>query len=286
MNPSKNILVFGARSEVGSYLLPLLAQTGNSIYAFSRCESSPSDKQPVFWVRASDFRNGSSMRDVEIPTVISLMPIWELPGYRDILESVRANNLVAFSSTSILSKEFSSNARERHIASLLQRGENWIHDEFSSQRRRGLIFRPTMIYGGEKNQNINRIKRIIKLMRFFILASNGEGLRQPVHAEDLAQLCCQCLENHRPSIRTMNLTGGETLQYRTMIDRIFLSVGVPTRIISMPHYLIRPLVQVLRYLPNYHDITFEMLLRMNRDLCYDDQEAIDEFGWSPRTFQP
>ena len=84
----------------------------------------------------------------------------------------------------------------------------------------------------------------------------------------------------------MNLTGGETLQYRAMMDRIFLSVGVPTRIISIPHYLIRPLVQVLRYLPNYQDITFEMVLRMNRDLCYDDQEAIDEFGWSPRTFQP
>ena len=149
-----------------------------------------------------------------------------------------------------------------------------------------LIFRPTMIYGGKQNQNINRIKRIIKLTRFFVLPGRGTGLRQPVHAEDLAKLCCQCLDYPQHGIRTLCLTGGETLQYRAMIERIFLSSGLSPRIISLPHYALDFSVRIIRFLPIFKDITSEMLMRVNQDLCYDHQEAIDMFNWSPRRFQP
>ena len=226
------------------------------------------------------------MSDVEIPTVISLMPIWKLVDYQETLKSIQSTNLIAFSSTSILSKENSSSAEERHIANLLQQGETWVHDKWSKTNGCALIFRPTMIYGGEQNQNINRIKRVIKLTRFFVLPGRGTGLRQPVHAEDLAKLCYQCLDYQQHGIRTLCLTGGETLQYRTMIERISLSSGVQPKIISLPHYVLGVSAGIMRFLPIFKDMTSEMLTRVNQDLCYDHQEAVDMFNWSPRIFQP
>ena len=214
------------------------------------------------------------------------MPIWALPDYQQILDSIQANTLIAFSSSSIINKATSTSKNERRIASLLQRGEAWANDEFARDNRSALIFRPTMIYGGTHNRNVNRLARLIGVFRFFLLAGDGAGRRQPVHAEDLAQLCLRCLQNRRPGARTYLLAGGETLRYREMIERIFSSSGLTPRILTLPTFLMRGIVRILRWLPNQNDVTPEMVERMEQDLCYDDREAINELGWHPRGFQP
>jgi len=286
VNHSKNILIFGAHSDIGVYLIPLLNKLGFSTYCFTRQPLSHKENSHIIWLRNSDFGRPSSLEGVEIPTVISLMPIWELSKHRNILESIQAAKLIAFSSTSITSKARSSSARERHVSELLQQGESWIQNEFINDSRSALILRPTMIYGGKYNLNINRIIRIVKLLRFFLLIGHGTGLRQPVHAEDLAKLCCQCLENQNSGNRTFIVAGGEILQYRNMIERIFESVGISTRIISVPIFLAKPILSVLKCFPSHRDITLEMLKRIDQNLCYNHQEAINELGWSPRGFQP
>ena len=235
---------------------------------------------------AADFEETAFANGIEIPIVISLMPIWALPDYQQILDSIQATTLIAFSSSSIINKATSTSKNERRIASLLQRGEAWANDEFARDNRSALIFRPTMIYGGTHNRNVNRLARLIGVFRFFLLAGDGAGRRQPVHAEDLAQLCLRCLQNRRPGARTYLLAGGETLRYREMIERIFSSSGLTPRILTLPTFLMRGIVRILRWLPNQNDVTPEMVERMEQDLCYDDREAINELGWHPRGFQP
>ena len=282
---SNNVLVFGARSDIGYYLLPLLIQSGRSIYAFSH-RTPDWEQTSVIWVNEDDFHENCYLRNTEIPIVISLMPIWQLKKYENILSLINSTSIIAFSSTSIESKKKSSNNSEREIANLLQQGELWITKHFSKKNRQALIFRPTMIYGGNQNQNINRIKKLIKIARFFVLPGQGNGLRQPVHAEDLANLSYKCLNYNQSGTHTFNLAGGETLKYKSMIERIFLTTEIRPRIISLPTYLIGFLVFVFRWLPGFRDITLEMVLRVNQDLCYNHQKAIDTFDWAPRPFEP
>jgi len=283
---TRKVLVFGAHSDVGSCLLPRLADAGWSIYGFTRNQRRTDEDTGVTWVTPADFQETAFANGLEIPIVISLMPIWALPDYQQILDSIQANTLIAFSSSSIINKATSTSKNERRIASLLQRGEAWANDEFARDNRSALIFRPTMIYGGTHNRNVNRLARLIGVFRFFLLAGDGAGRRQPVHAEDLAQLCLRCLQNRQPGARTYLLAGGETLRYREMIERIFSSAGLTPRILTLPTFLMRGIVQVLRWLPNQKDVTLEMIERMEQDLCYDDREAINELGWHPRGFQP
>lgn len=286
MRNIRNVLVFGAHSDVGSCLLPCLADAGWSIYGFTRNRRRTNEETRVTWVTAADFKETALASGIEIPIVISLMPIWALPDYQQILDSVQANTLIAFSSSSIVNKATSTSKNERRIASLLQQGEAWTNDEFARDNRSALIFRPTMIYGGTHNRNVNRLARLIGVFRFFLLAGNGAGRRQPVHAEDLAQLCLRCLQNRQPGARTYLLAGGETLCYREMIERIFSSSGLTPRILTLPTFLMRGIVWILRWLPNQNDLTPEMVERMEQDLCYDDREAVNELGWHPRGFQP
>jgi nucleoside-diphosphate-sugar epimerase len=282
----RRVLVFGAHSDVGSCLLPRLADAGWSIYGFTRNQRRTNEDTVVTWVTPADFQETAFANGIEIPIVISLMPIWALPDYQQILDSIQANTLIAFSSSSIINKATSTSKNERRIASLLQRGEAWASDEFARDNRSALIFRPTMIYGGTHNRNVNRLTRLIGVFRFFLLAGDGAGRRQPVHAEDLAQLCLRCLQNRQPGVRTYLLAGGETLRYREMIERIFSRSGLTPRILTLPTFLMRGFVRILRWLPNQNDITPEMVERMEQDLCYDDREAINELGWHPRGFQP
>ncbi len=286
MSGNRRVLVFGARSDVGSCLLPCLAEAGWSIYGFTRNQRRTNEDTGVTWMTPADFQETAFANGIEIPIVISLMPIWALPDYQQILDSIQATTLIAFSSSSIINKATSTSKNERRIASLLQRGEAWANDEFARDNRSALIFRPTMIYGGTHNRNVNRLARLIGVFRFFLLAGEGAGRRQPIHAEDLAQLCLRCLQNRRPGARTYLLAGGETLRYREMIERIFSSSGLTPRILTLPTFLMRGIVRILRWLPNQNDVTPEMVERMEQDLCYDDREAINELGWHPRGFQP
>ena len=286
MTTIRRVLVFGAHSDVGYCLLPRLADAGWSIYGFTRNQRRTDEDAGVTWVTPADFQETAFANGVEIPIVISLMPIWALPDYQQILDSIQANTLIAFSSSSIINKATSTSKNERRVASLLQRGEAWANGKFARDNRSALIFRPTMIYGGTHNRNVNRLARLIGVFRFFLLAGDGAGRRQPVHAEDLAQLCLRCLQNHQPGSRTYLLAGGETLPYREMIERIFSSSGLTSRILTLPTFLMRWIVRILRLLPNQNDVTLEMIERMEQDLCYDDREAINELGWHPRRFQP
>ncbi len=283
---TENVLIFGANSDVGSFLLPRLENTGWTVYCFSRRKRPENGASNIKWLSDADFHERSTLAGIKIPAVISLMPIWLLPNFQEILEIIETTTLIAFSSSSIISKVNSRNNEERHIVDLLGKGEAWVNDRFSTNSRNALILRPAMIYGGMQNKNINRITHLGKIFRFFPLLGEGSGKRQPVHAEDLAQLCVSCLNHAQSGVKTYVLAGGETLPYRAMIERIFLTAGIPPRILILPGFFLNIVVICIRCLPNYGDITLEMLRRTEQDLCYDNQDAIDALGWSPRTFQP
>ena len=283
---NKKVLVFGARSDLGFFLLPHLTAAGWSVFAFTRHPDNSGTYPGITWVSSDYFQESATVDVFEIPFVISLMPIWALPDHRQILEDIHAHSLIAFSSTSVIAKENSTDSAERKIARLLRQGENWIVEEFGVEERCALIFRPTMIYGGPYNRSVNRIRDLIKTFRFFLLAGDGRGRRQPIHAEDLALLCLRCLESPTIGTKIYTLVGGQTLSYQEMIKSIFLSAELKPRILSLRVDLFRYIVRVLRLLPNQKDITLEMVTRMERDLCYDDDEAADQLGWSPRAFSP
>jgi nucleoside-diphosphate-sugar epimerase len=105
-----------------------------------------------------------------------------------------------------------------------------------------------------------------------------------VHADDLAAACVQAYAEELTYNRAYNLSGGQTLSYREMVEGVFHSLGKPPRIISIPAQLFKLAVTLARKLPRFRHLSPAMLDRMNQDLCFDHKPATDDFGYHPRPF--
>ncbi len=215
-------------------------------------------------------------------TLIHLAPIWLLP---DLLPSLSGiGRIIAFSSTSLYTKAESKDPHERELAKKLADAEKSVIEACEKMGIAWTILRPTIIYCPGKDRNLTRISRFIAKFGFFPLAGKGSGLRQPVHAADLADACMSVMESERTRGRSYNLSGGETLTYREMVARIFQGLGKNPRFVSIPLPLLRMMLTALAMLPRYRNYTAEMADRMDSDLCFDHSDAASDFAYSPRPF--
>ncbi len=146
------------------------------------------------------------------------------------------------------------------------------------------LLRPTLIYAEGEDRNVSRLAGLIARFGVLPLAGRGEGLRQPVHAADLARAALQAMDAPAASDRTYDLPGGETLTYRAMALRIFEALGRPPRLLSLPPPLWRlGLALAAPFLPG---VTAAMGARMSEDLAFDAAPAARDFGYAPRPFRP
>jgi nucleoside-diphosphate-sugar epimerase len=146
------------------------------------------------------------------------------------------------------------------------------------------ILRPTIIYAEGRDGNVSRLARLIQKFGFLPLMGNGAGLRQPVHAEDLAVGAIQEATSTAAVNKTYALPGGETISYREMVGRIFDAFGKPRRIISAPPIVWRAAFALAK--PFFPNANAAMGSRMAMDMVFDGTPAARDFGWSPRGFRP
>ena len=146
------------------------------------------------------------------------------------------------------------------------------------------ILRPTLIYDEGRDENVSRIARLVRRFHVMPLSGRGEGLRQPVHAADLAVGALAAAKTPAANDRAYDLVGGETLTYRAMVDRVFEGLGKAPRSLPMPTWLFSLLMRLAK--PFYPGATAAMGTRMGQDLTFDSSSATRDFGWSPRDFHP
>ena len=283
----KKVGLLGATSLVGQCLLPLLKQSGWQIKAFSRrppetaCPSTEwiQLKQPVC---QNDFIDDPTEK---ITHWICVASIWVFPDYFHILERYGAKRVIAVSSTSRFTKSDSADAEEKMTAQKLSESENRLETWAQTKGIDWIILRPTLIYGLGRDKNISELIRLIRRIGFFPLAGQAKGLRQPIHAEDLAAACLSALEKVGPTQHAYDLSGGETITYREMINRLFAALGRNPRIINIPLWFFKIAVILIHLFPRYRHWTAQMAERMNTDMIFDHADAIRDLNFSPRAFQ-
>ncbi|MEW5890787.1 MAG: NAD(P)-dependent oxidoreductase [Pseudomonadota bacterium] len=282
----RRVGLLGATSLVGECLLPELVQAGWQVIAFSR-RAVNDTTSGVEWCR---LRNPLSpltplpQGEGKIPYWVCVAPIWILPDYFNALETHGVRRIVVLSSTSRFTKWDSSDTGEQTVARRLANAEACVQAWAEATAVEWVILRPTLIYGRGRDRNIAEIARLIRRYGFFPVLGQASGLRQPVHAEDVARACLAALEVSNARNRAYNISGGETLTYREMVCRVFVALGRSPRTLSVPLSLFRLAIACLRVLPRYRQWLTTMAERMNRDLVFDHAEAARDLGFKPRNF--
>lgn len=281
------IWVFGATSAIGHCLLPRLLAEGYQVRAFSRDPSAhlAYHGHRLTW-ESADISVGMLPTLSGYPrVVVHLAPLDLLPPQLDYLINAGMQRLISFGSTSIFTKQ-NGTASERQLMERLCKAEHDIESLCSLHKVRWSILRPTIIYCPGLDRSISLLVRFIRHMRFFPIVGNAAGLRQPVHADDLAKACLSLLSSDRGWNQSYNLSGAETLSYRSMLTRIFLRHGQHPRIIKVPEWIFCTALVLARVLPAYRHLTIEMTRRTDINMVFDHSSAREAFGYDPRPFVP
>lgn len=278
--------LLGASSLVGECVLPLLRRDSGQVVCFSRKAPHPASRNGagLTWVQLGV----SSPHHTAWPQIshwLCLAPIWVLPDYFPMLERHGARRVVALSSTSRFSKMDSPDPAEKATAARLAESEDRFQAWAESRNIDWVILRPTLIYGHGRDRNISRIAQFAKRFGFFPLLGQAQGLRQPVHAEDVAAACFAALHVSGTVNRAYDISGGETLPYREMVVRVFSALRRRPRLVPIPLVVFRMAVACLRWLPAYRHGSAAMAQRMNLDLVFDHADAARDLGFLPRPFQ-
>lgn len=279
------VMVTGATSQIGHFLLPRLVNAGFAVHAVSRQAKPQESGSGVITWSCCDIAQGLPALNHEVTCLVHLAPLWLLPEIIAPLAERGLKRVIAFSSTSVFTKQQSTSAKEIALVERLRNAEEAL---FQACDRHGIawtIFRPTLIYGCGLDRNITTIARFVGRFGFFPVVGSARGLRQPVHADDLAASCVASLECPSTYNQTYNLSGGETLSYREMVEDVFLASGKKPRVLNIPLPVFRVLIGGLSLLPRYRFVTSEMADRMNQDMCFDHSDAASDFGYCPREFR-
>jgi nucleoside-diphosphate-sugar epimerase len=273
-------IVLGASGIVGHYIIDCLTAAGERPLALSRAERRSDD---VDWLVA-DLAATPPLALPGVATLYCTAPVGLLADALPHFVMPDLKRIVAFTSTSLVTKHDSEVAEEREHVRRWAEAEARLIAICDKLGVGWTVLRPTIIYAEGRDANITRLARLIQRIGFVPLAGSGSGLRQPVHAQDLAIGAIAAAHSLAAANKVYALPGTETLSYCEMIGRIFDGLQKRRRIIAVPPLLWRIAFTLIG--PFVSNANVAMGMRMAKDLTFDPAPAIVDFGWNPRPFRP
>lgn len=272
--------MIGGSGLVGGFIVEQLIKRGQRPLALSR--EARADSR-LDWHRG-DLHAAAALKFPPFSTLYCTVDAPLLAEALPTLIHPALKRLVVFSSTSVLTKQDTEVAAERAMIRRLAAAEQQIAALCEQHRIGWTILRPTLIYTEGRDTNITPLSRLIRKFGFMPLVGGGPGLRQPVHAEDLAIAAIAAAHSDAAIDKFYSLSGPDTITYREMIGRVFDGMGRPRRFISVPPWLWRAAFAIIK--PLFPGANVAMGIRMMKDMTFDSTPARNDLGWAPRVFKP
>lgn len=268
------ILVVGASSQIGHFLLPRLHALREPVLALSRQPRPP--QTDIQWLQGS--LPGAMPTLPPLSAIISFGPMQDLAQWMRSTSLAGAPRVVVTSSMSAESKRDSSVPADRELSRQLREGEQALAAACAQHGCAWTVLRPTMVYGAALDRNLTPMAHRAMRLRVFPLPA-GRGMRQPVHADDIAQAALAALDRPAASGRILSIGGGERLTAGEMFARVRRSLPVATVPLPLPAWLLRAGRHAAPRLRG-------PLSRLEKDLIAENDELKQVLGISPRPFRP
>ncbi len=191
-------------------------------------------------------------------------------------QSVGVGRLICLSSTRRFTK-FPEQTAKMVIegeASVEASGLNWT------------ILRSSMIYGGGRDNNVEKLSRWLRGCRFMPLVRGGKNLVQPIFVDDLAEALVRALARPTETSRTaLTVAGPEPITWKRMVQNVGEKIGRPPIWIPVPYGLLFSAAALAEFLPGRPPATRDQIRRLLEDKTFDIAESVSVLGdWHPRKF--
>jgi len=276
----EKIIVTGASSFLAEPVIRRLRKKNCQVVAVSRSNPVATETGEE-WISYDSLTKFIVNEGHVSGALIHLAPLWALPG---CIPRSGPFRIVAIGSSSVETKRNSPNQRERAVVEKLIKAEQHARELASRYGHSLTVIHPTMIYDpAARDNNIGRLVRFAKRYRLLPTVVPSPGLRQPVHADDLAQLCVAALDSKFGDDRLV-VGGGEIMRYDEMMQRIAVSTGA--RLVKVPAGVMQIILEGMGRLPFGPELNGAMISRLYQDLCFENKLASQRYGYAPRKFAP
>ncbi len=153
---------------------------------------------------------------------------------------------------------------------------------FVASGRDGVMLHPTMIYGAQGEDNVQRLSTLLRRLPFVPLPGGGRVLVQPIHQDDVTRAMRAALAHAWHGPHSLVIAGPRPLSYADFVRAIAAASGqrMPL-IIPMPAGPLMALATLLGYIPLIPKVRPEEIRRLMEDKNFEVQPMIDRLGITP-----
>lgn len=156
---------------------------------------------------------------------------------------------------------------------------------FLQSNRSGIMLHPTMIYGAEGENNVQRLANLLKRLPIIPLPNGGKFLVQPIYQSDVIKSILIALSKNWQGPHTLIIAGKSAITYREFIQLILKTAHIrPKPIISMPTNLLKIIAMMTRIIPKIPTIESAEIQRLIENKNFDITEMENELGFIPMDF--
>ena len=147
--------------------------------------------------------------------------------------------------------------------------------------RPGVMLHPTMIFGAEGEDNVQRLAALLKRLPVVPLPGGGRALVQPIHQDDLSACILAALEVPWREPATLVVAGPEPVPYKDFVRAVAAAAGLPPpRFVPVPAALLMALAPLSR-LPGLRRVSAEEIRRLGEDKAFDIGPMLATLGVRP-----
>jgi len=140
---------------------------------------------------------------------------------------------------------------------------------FRASGRPGLMLHPTMIYGAQGENNVQRLAALLKKLPFVPLPDGGRALVQPIHQDDVTASILAALALGNGTPETLVIAGPQPVPYAAFVRAVANAAGLPPPcFVPVPAAALR-LAAHLTVLPFLPRITPDEIRRLTEDKAFD-----------------
>jgi len=166
---------------------------------------------------------------------------------------------------------------------------------FLASGRLGVMLHPSMVYGAQGEDNVQRLAALLRRVPFVPLPGGGRALVQPIHQDDVTASIRAALALAPAAPRSLVVAGPEPVAYADFVRAVAVAAGLQRpRLVALPAAMLRAAALASRLVPLLPTIRPAEIRRLLEDKAFDVAPMVAELGVRPiplaeglaRTFAP
>ncbi|HWX51272.1 MAG TPA: NADH-ubiquinone oxidoreductase [Roseomonas sp.] len=147
----------------------------------------------------------------------------------------------------------------------------------------GVMLHPTMIYGAQGENNVQRLAALMRRLPFAPLPNGGRALVQPIFQDDVTACLLAALERDWTAPETLVVAGPEPVAYRDFLAAVARAAGLRRPpVLPVPAAPLRLLARLTPLLPMLPAIGPDEIRRLTEDKAFDITPMRQRLGVTPR----